>query len=315
MSSIRYEIKPFNEFTLRSCFYEAYLPAYSYLKGDELYFLLNNSTLFRYQDNNICFINNNIVQREVMEARYGIKSNIYVSRMENICDLIIEALQNEKFVLCRTMNSYAYDPVSGKKTEVSNGIHHWVLVFGYDTEKQEFDVLEHYTNVAALYYPLKMKFKVLESAYIESFRKPKFKESLYILWRDEKNAAEIDPVTTFQEMYNKRINEITLSNHAIISYAQYLNSCGINKIRQSEVIILSEITKYFRMKKYILETLGIKNDVLEDIINHSNLIRAYCIKCIQNQIEENYLGIKKYTSLLLSEFQTILNIEQSLLSA
>lgn len=294
MSKIKYDIEMFHEFTLRSCFYESYLPAFSYYDGNILYFLLNTLEVFRYEDGKFQILSDSFERREEMEEKFGLASDMHMDRVENVLEYIVNALDQNKMVICRTLNSWAYDEKSNRKTEVSNGIYHWNLIFGYDSEKKLFDVTEHYTNAAALYYPMKMKYDVLEKSYYDSFKNPQFEQSLDVLWKEKKVCA-LNDRESYLYMIQKREKEFIHAKDSIIRYINDIVHNNEKKISYTDIIQLSEVVKVCQVLNYIIQKFQEQNDIGTEVINQTNLLRTYYIKWMHQPVDKNWDGIKKYT--------------------
>lgn len=307
MSNIRYEIKSFQEFTLNSCFYEAYLPTFTYFGGEDIYFFMNTLATFSYENGEFIFKEDFIEKRVDMENKFGIFSNMYEEPVDDIVNKIIHELNQGSIVLCRTLNAWAFNPDNNRRTEISNGIYHWILVFGYDLDTQVFDVLEHYTNVAALYYPLKMNFNVLEQAYKDSFENPDFKESLYII-NKQHEIIRLSKEEYFVNLLKKRKASILESRSAIICYIESLSKEKCRKISQKDIIWLVAIIKYIRIINYIILMFQENNDIGIDVINHVNLLRTYCIKWMRNKIEKNWIGILKYCTIVQDDIEKLIDV-------
>ncbi|MCI8963283.1 MAG: hypothetical protein HFG37_06175 [Eubacterium sp.] len=291
MSDLKYNVQMFHEFTLQSCFNESYLPAFSYYGGNILYYLLNTIGIYKYDKGNLMSLYEMYETREEMEKKAGIASIMYIDKQEDIVPRIIDGLNNKKMFICRTLNSWAYDERTSRKTEVSNGIYHWNLVFGYDSKKEEFDVIEHLTNAAALYYPMKMKYDVLEQAYENSFLNPSFEESLYVMWKKQ-DISHMSDKDAYQYFINKRGESFRQSMDSV---KNYIADVADMELSYNHVLKISDIIKSFQIFNYIILLFQKENETGIDLINSANLLRTYYIKWIRVKSSKNRDSIKKYT--------------------
>lgn len=305
MSKKKFDIKLFQEFTLQSCFNESFLPAFTYFKGNDLYYLMNNLVKFRFVDGEFQVRGESFESRNIMEKKFGIRSEILYEKQDNVLEFIQNQLNENKMVICRTLNSWAYDENTKKKTEVSNGIYHWNLIFGYDSNERVFDVVEHYTNAAALYYPLKMKYEILEKSYSDSFQSPHYKDSMYIIWKDE-DVQAIQDKECFLTMFERQRNDLETSTSSIIAYIKYVVVKQNKNITYKDVMQLSEVVKYIRVINYIVGLFQKDNDLGIEVINQMNLLRTYYIKWLHQSIDKNWEGVVKYTQLVTNTLEVFM---------
>lgn len=296
MNEVHYKIEPFNEFAIGSCFEDAYLPAISALGGDKISFILNVNYYFRYVNNGFCVSSYGIKTRNEMEEQFGIESYTIEDFVENVVEFIISCLEENKLVICKTVNAVSYDPVTRRKNQRSFSPH-WILVYGFSRDKKEFDVLEHQTIVSAQYKPYKMLFDDLEQAYLEGYEYEQDKMNMYILKSKAIARKEINHYEAYCNKYTLVEEKFISSRKSLIRHMQELQRLKTGEALDSqEIVLISEVIKYFQRENWLQKQIGISIEITGELLKALNLLRTYCIKYNMVPTDKICEGIFKYSS-------------------
>lgn len=301
MKKFHMNISPFNEFALGSCFEDAYIPAFDFLEGDAFHYILNKCYYFRFMNNYFCISGFSMKKRQEIEEEYGLEGYKKTEKLEHVSDYIMECLQKQKLIICRTVNAVAYNPVTKRKTQKSF-FPHWILLYGYDAQKREFDVLEHETVVAAQYKPHKMHFDDLEKGYLDAYSYDNNESNLYVL--SHKHDRAITKEESCFSQYKMKCHEIqdyiASSRVALNRHFEELKHMSLKVMNEhQEIVLLSELIKYYQRESWLQEKAGISFECKMELLKVLNLLRTYCIKYMDNQSEGNRMGIIKYCELSL----------------
>ena len=117
MSNVQYNISPFNEFSLGSCFDEAYVAVFSGIVGSAYRYLLNRCTYFRYIEQYFCVSSYDIELREKIESEYGIRCECCDEQVDDIIQFALNKLNSGSYVMCRTSDAVAYNQRLKRKTQ------------------------------------------------------------------------------------------------------------------------------------------------------------------------------------------------------
>lgn len=285
-------INPFNRFALGGCFEYGYIPAFSCLGGSETDYFLNTIVFFRFIEDNFCISSFNEKEQEQLEAKFGIRSESYEDYDENIVDTALEMLSKNKLVMVRVSGAEAYDVVTLKKTEKSFS-DHWLLCYGYDLKAKEFDVLEHQTNIAAIYKPCKIDFNNFKEAYTINKNKKIFNK--VILWKEK----EISGNQAFGSKYCERIREyydkFELSKESLLRYLDVLKTCAEDEddFPNDNILLTSEVIKGIQREQWLMENCGFSCNVTE-LLKLLNLVRTFQTKCDLYPSDRSYKMLIKY---------------------
>jgi len=287
MSCVKYSVTPFNQLALGSCFDEAYIPAFQSVGGDINQFILNRCTYFRYMGDSFCVSSYDLKKRAEIEKANGITSISIEGLVDNVVDKVIGYLNEGSLVICKTSDAIAYNERLKRNTQKSTAIH-WMLFYGYDTERKVFDVLEHLTNVSATYESCIMDFEMLQKSYKLGFEYAKEENETMVVIRNVsgKSVKVRDFTSLYFEKCKSILDKIQLSYESLTRYMTTFSEC--NKVaEQYDLMVLNEVIRYFEKEIWIQNKAKIKLDKGIELLQKLYLVRTYCMKCLNNASEMN----------------------------
>jgi hypothetical protein len=197
--------------------------------------------------------------------------------------------------LIKVSGATAFDPVTLQESQRSvDG--HWLLAFGFDLNKKEFDVLEHKTNVAAEYKHYKIPFSNYADAYKRGcdYKEILMNKCVFLGKPVKKNNED------FLELYcskaQERMGYLEKSEASLVRFMYDLSRIANKRTRIPDqcTILLTEAIKYFQREKWLHSMTGIPihSDIL---LKKLNLIRTYCIKYATFPSERTYSDLETHS--------------------
>ena len=157
-------IEPYNEVFYKNCFYNALFPVIRYLGREPLAFMVED--VFKYdlsKDSKMKLDVDFIPGRDILETFSDLEIEVNVKEQSsNIINDTIDALLNHRPVII-PVDCY-YEPI---REDTYQKIHwaHSLLFYGFDLDKQTFNIIEH-SDINSLDYQKKeIHFSDVEKAY------------------------------------------------------------------------------------------------------------------------------------------------------
>lgn len=274
MSRIQfYNVKSFGKFPLNGCFDEAYVSAIMALGINPAFYLLNDRSHVGVNEKG-CFFSHDI-RRELkdFELLLGIESQEYKVEKGDIARESIEKLKNGYLLIVRIRGISGINIETGKKTQRSSS-EHWILVFGYDPEKEKFIALEHNNNISAKYSPCEIDADEYRKAYKLAQKKEEDPSNdIYLIKRrDGFREVPVDGelFREFLDDYNANMKHDELGVELFIENAS---------ITQAFVSVLNEVIKKYQKEQWLHDQINRRYEFLDLLLRELFLIRTYCVKC------------------------------------
>jgi hypothetical protein len=294
-------IRPFNDFMFKSCYYHQLLTAYRYYGIKDELILMNSLSLYDFNDNEFKIKEYEMLSNSELEKLSGLH-HVQKKKSKDIITEIIKAIDRGMPIIIAVDCYYlSYREDTYKKRHVS----HFILVYGYDREKKEFIINEHAYLNSITYRETIISFKDLKAAYLSFIKRLADKGSISIIKIiREKKVEEIQDIN-YRELYiNKRV-EIEESYKNLIRAMEYLNNTLTNeeklpKVIQKIIDSLIFMRDKKRSQKFQLIMVNASKDIIqtvERVIDNYNFafgalsrltfIKKYSSGTIDKMIERN----------------------------
>ena len=160
------------------------------------------------------------------------------------------------------------------------------MIYGYNTETKDFNVLEHMTNVAAQYEPCLIKFDDLKSAYIAGCKYEEEGATVYSSYREkQKDNMLTDNFKLYQRKCKLIEDKLKLSIESLHRFLHELMESS-HKIEQYDLTVLNEVVRYFEKELWIQHQAEIEIDKSKELLQKMYLVRTYCMKCLRREDEK-----------------------------
>ena len=274
-----YEVKPFNQFPLGGCFDEAYISAAEALGVSNIEFLLNDERWLYISDGGIAFSKYERKPLKEFEWDKELFSEEYAPRKEEVADLTVRALKDDKLVITKVAGIETVNCQTGKKTQRSSMVH-WVLVYGYDEEEKRFLVLERLMNISARYMPCMVSYAEYEQAYEKCCAKEPGR-GVYILEKSYDTPRRCDLMSEYISYYYATRKERNWERKAMDEFLGHLAD------GEDRTMILNEVIKKYQRDLWIDEKMGCKSSYIDEFIRELQLVRTNCIRLERSTDKEH----------------------------
>lgn len=271
------KIKPFNRFALGNCMEYAYIPMFTYFGGTEFEYFLNKRTYFHYKNESFCITTAEDIDMEQMTKKHGICISSVKDFDSDIVNTTVNLLAGGSLIMIRVVGAEAYDVQTKHITEKSSS-EHWILCFGYNLETREFDILEHETNVAAVYKHCRISFLIYETSYSKAnFEGGELNKLIMNKCRDSLDNGDFR-----KEYICKKINNEDNFKRSTACLLNFMDdfyeevSCE-SDFKYDYVLIITELLKYYHRELWLLEQMDVIYDSV-GLIKILNIVRSFTMK-------------------------------------
>ncbi len=306
-------IEPIQEYFFNSCFYSSLFPIIQYYRKSVIPFMINGLGVYMFYNNSsrcsiyIKFYQENNLQDIFEEVGLGYEK---IDICNELYDTIINHIKDEKPVIVAVDCYYeSIRPDVYQKTHMP----HYLLIYGYDYEKQEYLIIEQDQMDDIRYQKKNISRVELEIAYahfIEKFFNANW--GTYWSFFAKNDLYEFDVNKYFKRyLYNLKKNKSKIDNgmnELIAFYKRFVNILADEQMffLYVEDIIegMNDIIKYMNAKKIQYSCLFSKNDIcmklFEELYNSWILQRVIIVKCFymnclkpskKNKLIENFKSI------------------------
>lgn len=245
--------KPFNEMSLKSCYYNQMVAAYSYFGVDPKIIASNYLPLYEFNDETkvLSIKHMDLFSEQDLIFLTGVKRE-YVDEVEDFTQFIIQNINANKPVIIPVDCYYLkYREDMYKKRHCT----HFVLVYGYDTNKKKFYINEHYYANSYEYMERVVSFSVLNRSYC-NFNKILKKEHEITVVLSKAGSAVLNFKDSLEKNLRERKNQFEISLSNFIKCVDFILNC------------LKDFEKYKNYETQILEFLG---DIRHPKITQKNI--------------------------------------------
>lgn len=158
-------IEPFNYLYYRHCFYNALFPAIKYYEKDIMPILTNDIAIFEltvlkdFKQLNIRYKSNETIEQ--LLRKQGITCNTKIASDSIVNDIIFSISNNNPVIIA--IDCF-YSPIREDLFQKIHWVHYW-FIYGYDTVKKEFHIVEHRHRGSLTYKKYVVTFQDLINAY------------------------------------------------------------------------------------------------------------------------------------------------------
>lgn len=299
-------IYPFNDIFFKNCFYNSAFPIIKHFNRDVSTYLINSIPVFNI-NSKLGIVSGYCDTKEIYDLLTddGIICN-YKTISENLLLDIKDSINKGRPVII-WVDCY-YEPLR-KDTYKKKHLGHTWLVYGYDDDNKQLNIIEHKYSDNLTYEKQIISYDdacICYKGYLE-MRGEKSKYSFYEFTMSDDN-KRIMPLT------EKQFIQICIQNHNIILKnesvtLEYINSLYMNlknsiieKDAYNDIIKdISEMLKVRQVEEYLFKSIcNSLATILTELINAITELRVYLIKIL-------YSGVKKdnFESILLSKLQKL----------
>mgnify|MGYP004504399421 CR=1 FL=1 len=281
-----YEVKAFNQFPLGGCFDEAYISAAEAFGVSNIEYLLNDERWLYISDKGLAFSKYMRKPLRKFEEEKELVSEEYAPDPDEVVSLTIEALKSGRLVITKVVGIEAVNCQSKKKTQRSSTVH-WILVYGYDEEKECFLVLEHLTNISARYMPCLASYDEYRKSYGKGYKKEPGK-GIYILRKSPGTSHNRSLIEEYISCYSATEKERNWEKNAVSEF--------LDQIANGEdgMMILNELIKKYQRDAWIDERMGFKSSRIDEFIRELQLVRTNCIRLERGGSSEHMVQLKAH---------------------
>lgn len=287
MLKVSCEVKPFNQFPLGGCFDEAYISAADAFGVSNIEYLLNDERWLYISDEGLAFSKYMRKALKKFEEEKALVSEEYAPDPDEAVSFTIEALRSGRLVITKVIGIETVNCQSGKKTQRSSTVH-WILVYGYDEEKECFLVLEHLTNISARYMPCLASYDEYRKSYGKGYKKEPGK-GIYILGKSLGTSRSSNVLEEYISYYSATEKERNWEKNAV---SEFLDQIANGEDR---MMILNEIIKKYQRDAWIDERMGLKSVHIDEFIRELQLVRTNCIRLERGGSLEHTVQLKVHT--------------------
>lgn len=266
-------IKPFNKFLFKSCYYHQLIAAFSKYGVDEKMILMNHFPIYNtksFQDPDITIYDN-----KEIEEKTGLRI-IRKKSSKNIINEIIKTIDRGIPIIIAVDCCYLpYREDTYKKQHIS----HFILIYGYNKTTKTFTINEHMYLNSIKYIEREVEFKVIKQAFNNYLKRLFKKEGAGItkIKRVSKSKADIS-ISYYRKAIIKNKDKIKSSQENLINYCKNIALTIDNKenflknIKQyiSDIIIIrhkKQIQKFQMSITFNNDEINNNNDrALENLI-------------------------------------------------
>ncbi|MDF2857297.1 MAG: hypothetical protein K0Q87_3148, partial [Neobacillus sp.] len=308
-------ILPFNELYYRDCFYNALFPILGHFKKSILPILINDFPVYNYSDVQsatrigIDYYSNKQLEQVLFKMGIIMNPIQWESENDDILSLVTTLLLLDKPVILGVDCYYLTD-----RSDMYNKNHwsHTILVYGFDSIRKVFNVIEHDKINTLTYKHREISYDALAKAfggYIKNYYNPNTSPAIY----------EFSVHSGQTEDFNMS-KLIRFYERNVLSSSNYINK-GLNRdlpqilsgilkqVGDEEVIkkcinellfIINGITLAKKAENYLISKLGLSQEL---ITMHNNLVEYWSTV---NVVLEKYSVTGKYRSESFKQFPLIL---------
>lgn len=275
-----YEVKSFGKFPLSGCFDEAYVSALLAVGINPAYYLMNECGGLGKTEQGNYFSLDKRLSLEAFEEELGIDALDYRIEKENVVDETIKNLRDGYLVITRVRGISGTNIETGKKTQRSYS-EHWILVYGYDPEKEKFIVLEHNNNISAKYAPCLIDVSEYRNAYgLAQEKETDSSNDIHAIKRkDNESSASIES-ELFKSFLRDYSADMAGDKHKLEQFIADANTSP------AYISVLNEVIKKYQKEQWIEDEINMHLESAENLIRELFLVRTYCVKA-------QFLGLTK----------------------
>ena len=303
-------IHPFNHFALRDCFYSALFPAIDALGGDSkaTAILASSDMHFSFEGNRLIQHNDKIEQNELSNwlTDQNVTMEYNQEYQEDIVGFIKNTINQNNLLMISLVDAISYDPNTQKKTEDTAGFRHWILFYGYDDEKKEFYVIDHFFIASPIYCKLRMQYHSLQESY--KLHAQKYSSRIYVFSRKKTNSCRDNLYDKYIYEWITKRNKWNFNGNPVNMYFDYaldvIKSKDIGLIKNNIISLVEafyRITVYYIKEKYVIELINKRCALIKQFdkqITSVNMIRQKLFLFARWTSEECYQEIASLIELL-----------------
>lgn len=290
-------VEPFNDIFYINCFFSALFPVINHYRGSILPILANYTMLYYWDDNQKGIKLNTRYEAEIkietIVESQGINVG-YKAKCDDVVMEIIKAISGNKLVIIEI--DCFYEPIR-RDMYMKNHWPHYLLVFGFDTLKEEFHIIEH-GNINRLNYQKRViSFEDIRNSYngyLTSFPRT---EDMVTFYEFSSKDTPVCNISEYSSIYKKNIiNNIQLITDSLqnimkfkIEFEEIISDeARLNVGLEGLLVVLENIVNAKYAERYkILTLLGEQVDcllILEEIIENWQFIKTVIEKYRFSQI-------------------------------
>lgn len=235
-------IKPFNEMSLKSCYYNQMVAAYSYFGVDPKIIASNYLPLYEFNDETkvLSIKHMDLFSEQDLIFLTGVKRE-YVDEVEDLTQFVIQNINANKPVIIPVDCYYLkYRNDMYKKYHAT----HFILIYGYDTNRNKFYINEHEFLNSIDYEKKEVSCLMIKKAFENFCTRLKKGESDNVVVLSKAGSAVLDFKSFFKKAIDKRKKQLEISLSNFIKCVDFILSC------------LNDFEKYKNYETQILEFLG-----------------------------------------------------------
>lgn len=263
------DIEPFNDIFFKSCFYNSFFPVIHHFKSSEFPLMINDVIMFTNNNEDESFSIGidyyNISSIENIIGEMGLKYEIK-ERNNSLTNDIIHALDKKRCIIV-WIDCY-YESIR-RDAYLKKHIPHTLLVFGYNTREETFQIIEHMDEESLTYQKRNIKFNNLNEAY-----------NGFI-----KNYSEDFSFPSYLEFYKEFEESLIEEENSDFYFEKYITNFNSVSVRYKEQ--LSNIIRFVKDFKDTIDNKLLITDskkilqCLNDIINGKNAERYKILKLLK----------------------------------
>jgi hypothetical protein len=272
-------IEPFNELYYKLCFYNSIFPVIHHFNRNILSILINDINFYDFNEINgskrLTMDYHSYQPIEAVVQTLGINAVIKKESPDIINDLIY-GLNNEHPVIIWVDCYYA--SIRKDMYQKRHYAHTW-LVYGYDKNKEIFDIIEHNHKDNLTYGKKEISFNELKDAY----------NGVFIHCHDDMIKDNYYEFYTNPDSHSKNGNN---SDHMVMLYKNFerLKSHVLRGLNKLEDFISYFKEVYMEQEKLLEEAEALING-FNDIINAKN-VELYKYKILFDEKDEKVVNVK-----------------------
>jgi hypothetical protein len=284
-------IEPFNDVWYKYCFYSALFPIINCFCGTIIPFILNDIYFYDYQVESgtpLMSLKSNSIKTDMqLLNEFGISTLVKV-KCENIVHDLLHSISNGSPVII-SIDCF-YESI---RTDAYQKRHfdHLLLLYGYDTKYQYFNILESNYLDSIIYEKKQMSFSDVESCYNGFLNNiHNGKDASYYEYSGMKNYSQIDNkyyINDFKLRMFENSNFIIESLNTIDKFSEHINNLyaanSLDMINIDSLLnLFNDLINNKNCEKYrlikVFGSLIELLDLLELIISSWNTIRGIIVK-------------------------------------
>lgn len=316
-------IEPFNKFWYKDCFYSMFFPLIISLDKPIYPFLFNDNYFYAIEEGVFYLKCNEKKTRSKILEEIDVKE-FGINKVPNIKESIINSIDNNKPVIL--FIDCFYEPIRPDTFKIQHTAH-YLLVYGYDTDKLEFNIIEHQYRESMNFEKRKIAMSDLENCYMGALDNlvENNERITYFEYSIIKRTPKINGNENIKNMWLKNyINSFYETEKSIVygieSLKQYIldqefvflnENLFREKIHPNLELYLNSLNDIIHSKKIERERallLCNTNNIsktLDEIINMWSIIRGllWKYKLTNNYIDKNF-------EVLIDKFKEIIHKER-----